>query len=205
VALLASGGASVYVCGSQEPTPKEGQPVSKPSNTTTPPPKTTAPPATATPRARLRAQQLAARKAKARYEIARWTRELAEIALAEYEEVDYPRDLGLAEGEIALAESELARAKDRVEWVKRMIKNGNISISKAQKLSADLALKKAEFELEQALIKRKALVEYTRIKTIKELRSAVEKARADESAKRVAAEMEEIAAIELEQWLGLKL
>ena len=45
---------------------------------------------TAELRVRLRAQQLATRKAKAAYEIAKLTRELAEIAVEEYEEVIYP-------------------------------------------------------------------------------------------------------------------
>ena len=48
--------------------------------------------------ARLRAQQLATRKARGLYEIARLTRELAEIAVEEYEEVSYPRDLAAAFG-----------------------------------------------------------------------------------------------------------
>ena len=114
---IASGGASVYVRGSQEPAPKDGQPVPKRPTTTTAQAtqpeiskKAAGQPAAAEPRARLRAQQLATRKAKASYEIARLTRELAEIAVEEYEEVSYPRDLATVEGEIKLAESDLARS-----------------------------------------------------------------------------------------------
>ena len=53
---------------------------------------------TVTPRARLRAQQLATRKAKASYLIARATRELAEIAVEEYEEVTFPPGSGHSRG-----------------------------------------------------------------------------------------------------------
>ena len=114
---IASGGASVYVCGSQEPAPKDGQPVSKRPTTTTAQAhsrdleEAAGQPSTAEPRARLRAQQLATRKAKASYEIARLTRELAELAVEEYEEVTYPRDLATVEGEIKLAESDLTRSE----------------------------------------------------------------------------------------------
>ena len=111
---IASGGASVCVCGSQEPAPKDGQPVSnRPTSTTTRGPqpeiskKATGQRKTAELRARLRAQQLATRKAKALYEIARLTRELAELAVEEYEEVIYPGDLAIVGGEIELAESDL--------------------------------------------------------------------------------------------------
>ncbi len=47
-------------------------------------------------------------------------------------------------------------------------------VSAAQKISEELALKKARFALEQAQSKRKVLVEYTKAKTIKELQSDVE-------------------------------
>ncbi len=57
-------------------------------------------------------------------------------------------------------------------------------VSKAQKISEELNLKKAKFTLEQSQSKRKVLVDYTRGKTIKELQSEVEKARSDELAKK---------------------
>ena len=47
-------------------------------------------------------------------------------------------------------------------------------------VSEELALKKGRFALEQAQSKKKVLVGYTRDKTLKELKSEVEKARSDE-------------------------
>jgi RNA polymerase sigma factor (sigma-70 family) len=191
----ATGGVSVYVSGSQEPSPTNGQPVAtRPAATTEqpPPPKAakiaTGQPATAEPQAKLRAQRLATRKAKAFYELARLTRELAEIAVEEYEEVTYPRDLSTVGGEIELAESDLARSEDRVEWARRMFDKGYVS--QAQKISEELKHKKDQFALEQAQSRRKVLVQYTKSKTIKQLWSAVEKTRSDELAKKAAWDVE---------------
>ncbi|HZW34583.1 MAG TPA: TolC family protein [Isosphaeraceae bacterium] len=164
--------------------------------------KATGSPPTATPQARLRAQRLAARKAKATYEIARFTRELAEIAVEEYEAVNYPMDLASLEGEIQLAKSDVTRAEDRVKWARRMFEKGYVS--QAQKTAEELALQKARFALEQAQSRREVLVKYSKGKTIKELRSAVEKARSDERAKQAACEVEQLKEIELESQLNLR-
>lgn len=184
---VASGGLSVYVRGSQDPAPKNEQPASKrPATTTgqTAQPEisksATGQPATAEPRARLRAQQLATRKAKASYEIARLTRELAGIAIEEYEEVTYPRDLATVRAEIKLAESDLARSEEK------------------------LNRKKAQFALEQAQSKWHVLVNYTKGKTIKELKIAVEKARLDELAREAAWDLEKAKETELERQLRLR-
>lgn len=143
------------------------------------------------------AQRLAARKAKATYEIARLTRELAEIAVEEYRDLTYPKDLATVEGEIKLAESDLTRGEDRLEWARRMQAKGYVS--QAQKVSEELSLKKAQFALEQAQSKRKILVDYTRGKTLKELQSDVEKAHANELFEKQVWETEEARAAELER------
>ena len=126
---IASGGASVYVlrlsgagaegrtAGLEAANDHDGSP--QPRSRTA-----TGQPATAALRARLRAQQLATRKAKASYEIAKATRELAEIAVEEYEEVTYPRDLATVEGEIKLAESDLRRSEDRARLGQADVRQG---------------------------------------------------------------------------------
>jgi hypothetical protein len=190
---IASGGASVYVCGSQEPAPKDGQPVSNRPTTTTEQgaqpeisKKGTGQPAIAELRSRLRAQQLATRRAKAFYEIARLTRELDELAVEEYEEVNYPRDLATVRGEIKLAESDLARSKASEELNRK---------------KAQFARKKAQFALEQAQSKLKVLTLYTKGKTVKELVSEAEKAKSDELAKQAAWDLEKSKEYELERQL----
>ncbi len=198
---IASGGAGVYVCGSQQPAPQEGQPVSGQ------PPEAklsteAGQPAADAPRARLRAQQLATRKAQAFVAIAKATRELAEIALAEYEDVNYPRDLDTVQGEIKLAESDLKRAEDRLDWARKMFDKGYVS--QAGKVSEELALQKAVYSLEQAQSKKAVLVNYTRDKTIIELRSMVEKTRSDELAKQANWELERTREAKLARQLNLE-
>jgi len=133
-------------------------------------------------------QQITTKSAAANYENAKLTREVAEIAVVEYVEGIYVQDLQTVEGEIKLAESDLSRSEDRVDWARRMYDKGYVSM--AQKISEELALKKARFTLEQSQSKRKVLVDYTRGKTIKELQSEVEKARSDELAKKATMELE---------------
>jgi HlyD family secretion protein len=206
---LASSGAGVYVLGSQESAQADNPQVSKrPSTATahTSQPKTsteaTEKPAVDVPQLRLRAQQLTIRRAKALYEIARSTRALAEIALEEYDDVIFPRDLATAQGEITLAESDLKRAEDRVDWARRMFDKGYVS--QAQKVAEELALKKAVFAVEQAATKRKVLTDYTKSKTTKELKSEVEKAHSDELAKQATWELEKAKELVLERELRLK-
>jgi HlyD family secretion protein len=155
------------------------------------------PPAKPTPKSRLRAQQLATRKARAAYEIARSTREIAEIAIEEYAEGIYIQDLATVDGEIKLAESDLMRGEDRLDWARRMFDKGYVS--RATKVSEELNFKKAQFSLEQAQSKKKVLEEYTKAKTIKELKIEVKKARADELDKRVAWKQAEALEAELER------
>ena len=205
---IASIGAGVYVCGSQEPAPNEGQPGPKQPPTLTaqtPHPEISrgaGPPAAGSPQATLLAQQLATRKARALAEIARWTRELAEIAVAEYEQVSYPRDLDKVEGEIMRAAADLKRAEDRLDWARRMWEKGYIT--QAQKTSEELNFQKARFSLEQAESKHHVLLDSTKDKTLKELRSEVEKARSDELAKEATWSLEKLKESKLARQLKLE-
>ena len=104
---------------------------------------------------------------------------------------------GDVEGEIKLAESDLARSADRVDWAVRMFEKGYVS--KAAKVSEELNFKKAKFALEQAESKKKVLVDYTKGKTIKELQSEVEKARSDELAKEQTLQLEKNKEAKLEK------
>jgi HlyD family secretion protein len=207
---IGSGGAGVYVLGSQDAAPKDKQSVPKQpadSNAPTPPLRdpnqATEKPAAEMPRRpTLREQRLATRKAKAVYEIARSTRELAEIAAEEYEEVKYPLDLAAVGGEIKLAEIDLKRSEDRLDWARRMFDKGYVS--KGQKDSEELSLKKAAFAVQQAASKRKVLVEDTKDKTIKELRIQVDKAKFDEVEKEAIWRLLRDKELELERLLSTR-
>ncbi|MBV8488158.1 MAG: efflux RND transporter periplasmic adaptor subunit, partial [Planctomycetaceae bacterium] len=126
-------------------------------------------------------QQIATQSAEASYQNAKLTREVAEIAVREYEEGLYKQDLATCLGEISLAKADLSRADDRLNWAIRMYEKGYVS--RASKVSEELNYQKANFALEQAQSKLNVLENYTKAKTIKELRSEVEKAKSDELAK----------------------
>jgi len=133
-------------------------------------------------------QKITTESAKANYGNATLTREVAEIAVVEYVEGIFIQDQATAEGEIKLAESDLSRAEDRLDWARRMYEKGYVSL--ATKVSEELTLKKSRFALEQAQSKKKVLIDFTKGKTIKELKSEVEKARSDELAKKATWELE---------------
>ncbi len=133
-------------------------------------------------------QTITTKSASSSYENAKLTREVAEIAVREYEEGTYVLDRATAEGEIKLAESELSRQVDRVDWARRMFDKGYVSL--AAKNTEEFTLAQAKFKLEQSQGKLTVLTKYTFGKTIKELKSEVEKARSDELAKKATMELE---------------
>ena len=74
-------------------------------------------------------QQITTKSAEANFENATLTREVAEIAVVEYVEGIFKQDLATVEGEIKLAESDLSRAEDRVDWAQRMFAKGYVSMA----------------------------------------------------------------------------
>jgi hypothetical protein len=200
---IVSGGTNAYVRGFQQPTSGGEKAAPKPAAGGTTPPSQpggakgqAGKPEPADPRRQLRAQQLATRKARAAYQIARLNRELAELAIEEYEELGFPRELAMVEAEVSIAKSDAARSADHVEWARKMFDKGYVS--QATRDSEELSLKKLRLALELAQSKRQVLVDYTKNKTTKELRAAVEKARIDELEKQDASEREELKQTELE-------
>ena len=127
-------------------------------------------------------QVITTKGADAAYQNARLTREVAEIAVEEYEQGVYKQNLESCKIEIALAQSDLKRAEDRLDWSERMYKKGYLSLG--QNMSERLALQRAKFALEQAQTKIRVLEKYTKHKTVKEFNAEVEKARSDELAKK---------------------
>ena len=133
-------------------------------------------------------QQISTERADADYKNATKTREVAEINVNEYINGVYPQEEKTIQGEIKLAQSELTRAEDRLEWSDDMVKLGYIS--QAQNLSDRYDLQKSEFNLQQARKKLEVLKDYTYEKQVKSLEGDVEKAKADELAKKSTFELE---------------
>ncbi|MHC5542404.1 HlyD family secretion protein, partial [Singulisphaera rosea] len=197
---LVSGTAGVYVFGSQEEASSDGPPSSSqpmPPEGRTPTSKASAEgPAPEVVKAHLNPWQYASQRAKLVYEIAKLNRELAELDVIGYEENFFKQELQSVLGEIGLAEAECKRAEDRLEWSTRMKEKKYVS--KSQNISDEVALQQKRYALEQAETKRAVLEQYTKGKTIKELRSNLEKARLDELTKQHAWDQEKSKELEFE-------
>jgi multidrug resistance efflux pump len=151
-------------------------------------------------RDRLATQEIIMRAAEADLHGARIAREIAVMAVTEYKEGTFLEELAKTEGQISLAESDLARAEDRLEWTRRMFEKGYTSL--AEKVADELALKKSRFALEHAHSKKKVLVDYSKPKAIKALLGAVETARARELTRQAALKRERLARKKLEDQIA---
>jgi len=145
-------------------------------------------------------QRITTKSAEANFLNAKLTREVAEIAVKEYVEGVFVQDEATAKGEIKLAESDLTRSEDRLEWARRMFEKQYVS--KAQLITEELNFKKAQFAKEQAESKLDVLLKYTKEKTIKELESEVKKAHSDELAKQATWELEKSKEDKLEKQIA---
>lgn len=132
-------------------------------------------------RDQLNTQKISTNQAEASYKQSLLTREVAEVAVVEYTEGLYKQEMSTIAGETALAKSDLERAEDRLSWSTNMFKKGYVS--RSSNIADELSLNKAKFELEKAQTSKDVLTKFTKEKTIKELKSEVEKARADELSK----------------------
>ncbi len=140
--------------------------------------------------------------AAASYEQAKSDREVSEVAVVEYAEGLYICELQEAEMNIKIAEAELAIAEDECEEAREAFTKNQKLLKK--KVISELQLKKARFALELAQSRKKVLVEYTRGKRIKELKSAVAKERADELATKAVWELKESKRQRLEQQVAAR-
>ena len=148
-------------------------------------------------------QQIIVRSASAIYENAKLTREIAEIAVVEYEQGIYKQYLATAMGELKLAESDLSKAQAAIDLTtKRLAQIRQVSkSSSSQELAneylyedrlaeSELREPRARLAVEKAKLKLTLLREYTRPKRLKELHAEVERTRADELAKQARWELE---------------
>jgi HlyD family secretion protein len=137
-------------------------------------------------RDRLAAQEIVVRGAEADVHATRIAREVAVMAVNEYREGTFVLEFAATEAGIKLAEAELSRAEDNLDWLRRMFEKGYVSM--AEKVTAELALKHARFALERGQSKKKILIDHSKARTIKALTGDVEAARARELAKQAALE-----------------
>jgi HlyD family secretion protein len=133
---------------------------------------------------RIAGQETEVRSVRAGVEGARIAREVAVMDLNEYKDGRFAQDLATAEGEIKLAEMNLMRAEDDLEWGRRMFNKGYASM--AEKVAKELAFKKVQFALELAQARKQELLNHTKNKTIHALIGAIETARERELGKQAA-------------------
>jgi RND family efflux transporter MFP subunit len=152
-------------------------------------------------------QRITAKSAEANFINAKLTREVAEIKLSEYEKGILPQRLRSLEGEVRAAQTAIQKAEERWDRLMRARKRLDKILSAkredttATEIVADLDINDRLEEvartlslqgkaLEQARGEENVYRNYTKDKTLTELRREVEKARSDELAKQATWEME---------------
>ncbi len=84
---------------------------------------------------------------------------LAKMRLEKYEKGDYPQEERTHAADIALADEEVQRAAEKLEWSRRLAKEGFLTRTELQ--ADELALRRKEIALETAKTKMDVLTNYT--------------------------------------------
>ena len=84
---------------------------------------------------------------------------LAKMSFEKYEKGDYPQQKRDYEAAIALADEEMKRALEKLEWSQRLAKEGFLTRTELQ--ADELALRRKEIDLEMARTKMNVLTNYT--------------------------------------------
>ena len=122
----------------------------------------------------LRQQAIVVEQARASELQARLTYEIAVLSVKEYEEGTVLETLKGMEGTVALARSDLSRAKDHMEWSQRM--NGKGYASLAQVINDANSTQQLDFSLKRQLSTVSLFQRFTRPKTKKTLLGEVKMA-----------------------------
>jgi RND family efflux transporter MFP subunit len=163
--------------------------------------------------------QIGITSAEVDYQNAKTAREVAEIAVTEFIEGTYKRDLRSVKGEVAVAESAIRHAERRLERARRA--RGRLADSLAARKSAvspsdilaelevedrldssEQTIAREKTALELAKSRQETLENYTKDKTIKTLALEVERKRPDELAKRATWELAKSKAKKLERQIA---
>ena len=99
---------------------------------------------------------------------------LAKMKLEKYEKGDYPQQAREYDADIALADEEVKRAAEKLEWSQRLAKEGFLTRTELQ--ADELALRRKEIALEMAKTKMNVLTNYTVIQTRATNESSLRKA-----------------------------
>ena len=134
-------------------------------------------------------QKTATLRARADYENARLTLEVAEIGVSEYTDGTLPQTKKSYEMDIIKAKSDLQKATERYNWSVGAQAKGYIPL--LQMLAEKYTKQNAEFTVAKAEKQLQVLEDYTSKKDIASLKADVEKARTDLLAKKETLSLEE--------------
>ncbi|MDI9431747.1 MAG: efflux RND transporter periplasmic adaptor subunit [Planctomycetota bacterium] len=113
-------------------------------------------------------------QAQSDVEVAELTLEFAGQDLKKYTEGEYPNQLAKADSDIQLAEEDLTRALEKVDWSRRLHEEKYLSKTELQ--ADELAYSRAEVNLQVARRDRELLEKYTYERQIAQLESDVRQA-----------------------------
>ncbi len=85
--------------------------------------------------------------------------QLAKMAQEKYQKGDYPQEVRQNEANIALADEEVNRAVEKLDWSKRLFEEGFLTRTELQ--ADELSLKQKQLALEMAIMKMNVLTNYT--------------------------------------------
>ncbi len=117
---------------------------------------------------------VAQNQAKADIELAELKVRFAKEDLQKYKEGEYPKNLSEAEGNIKLAEEELERARDKMEWSKKLYDEKYLSETEMR--GDELSWKRAELNLKTAKGNLDLLQNYTYKRQVAQLESDLSQA-----------------------------
>jgi HlyD family secretion protein len=115
--------------------------------------------------------------------------EVAQIAVEEYLEGTFKKELQDAEANITIALENLRTAQNTLGHTQRMFRKGYVSQLELE--GQEFAVQHAQLELDSAQTSKEVLEKYTKVKMLEDLRSQVETAKAKMESEKAAFELEE--------------
>lgn len=125
---------------------------------------------------------------------------VAEIAVQEYLEGTFKKDLQEAEKQITIALENLRSAQSSLEHAQMMFRKGYISKNELE--AQEFAVRRAQLEVDTANTAKDVLENFTKVKTLEDLRSKLDIADAKKKSEQAAYELEEAKLQRLEAQLA---
>jgi RNA polymerase sigma factor (sigma-70 family) len=141
-------------------------------------------------------QRITTKSAEANLMNATLMRQLAESAVREFKDGQYPAELAEIDGDIKLAEAELAVAKEEA---------GSLNADPARRLEAkraEVSMLRANLAIEKARNRRRVLVTMTRDRKVRELEGALERSMSNELSRQATWEFEQSKERKLERQIA---